>query len=92
MAGANGIKRQAIIPTIRDQKQIRGSTNRLVNGATSEILLKWKRSKGKVPSIAAVVTAIPARIHLRSIFGNSCLISVAESFETGLCLEAPDKV
>ena len=40
MVGAKGMKREAIIPIIRDQKHMSGSTNKLVNGATSEILLK----------------------------------------------------
>ena len=51
-------------PIIRDQKQMRGSTSKLVNGATTENLLKWDKSRGKVPSMAAVVIAIPAMNHL----------------------------
>ena len=40
VSGDKGIKTQAIIPTMRDQVQIRGSTNKLLSGATREILLK----------------------------------------------------
>jgi hypothetical protein len=69
-AGKTGMQMLATRPIIRDQKQMRGSTSKLVTGATRENLLKWKRSRGRVPSIAAAVSITPARSHLE-IFAES---------------------
>jgi hypothetical protein len=66
-AGKSGIHKLAIRPIRSDQKQMSGSTSKLVNGATRENLLKWNNSRGKVPSMAAAVSATPARSHLRKV-------------------------
>ena len=68
-AGKSGIHKLATRPIISDQKQMRGSTSKLVIGATRENLLKWNKSRGRVPSMAAVVSATPVRSHLRKVTG-----------------------
>ena len=77
-AGKRGIHKLATRPIIRDQKHIRGSTIKLVIGATRENLLKWNKSRGKVPSMAAAVRETPAINHLRIV------MVILRIFETGV--------
>ena len=76
--GKKGIHKLATRPIVSDQKQIRGSTSKLVNGETTETLLKWDKSRGKVPSMAAVVSAIPAMNHLKKDVETLAMIEVGE--------------